>query len=253
MEFYNGTIEDPAGLPENMQQIDTIRLISGAEITHPVWLCGGGQNHKRYFLKAIGDKKYKNAFEWCAGHGEIGFEIITAGICETLAFSDLHPGSEEWCLKNAELLNLSGKVRAYTTPVISAIPTSEKWDLVVGNPPNAMGVDLGALAGFRRAGLSDDHIQAFARTTWDIGLETHREFFQNIGKYLTDDADIFISVHITLFNTVSNIAGPAGFEAVKIIDMFPDPLPEYVRGNYDGQVTDPGLKVVHFKKKILTS
>jgi methylase of polypeptide subunit release factors len=247
-------IENPENLPAYVQRIDTIKLISGVEITHPVWLCGGGQVYKKYFLKAIGDKKYKNAFEWCAGHGEIGFEIITAGICETLAFSDLHPGSKEWCLKNAESLNLADKITAYTTPVISGISQHLKWDLVVGNPPNSPGVDHKTLTEMKDRGMNDDHIQLYARTTWDVDLAAHTEFFQNIGNYITPDADVFISVNSTLIDRISkSISTPAGFEIVDIIDMFPDPLPEYVRSNYRGSTTDPGLKVVHFKQKNLDS
>ena len=187
---------------------------------------------KKYFLKAIGNKRYKNAFEWCAGHGEIGFELITAGLCETLSFSDIHPGSEEWCLKNATSLGLADNVRAYTTPTISKIPTSEKWDLVVGNPPNSLDVDPVALADMIEKGLSKDHIQTFARTTWDIGLKTHRDFFQNISKYLADDADIFISCQISQLSLLSEPFAKYGFKLVKIFDMLPD---------------DPGLKVFHIK------
>jgi hypothetical protein len=88
------------------------------------------------------------------------------------------------------------------------------------------------MARFRRQGLSDDHVRLFARTTWDIGFTAHREFFQNIGNYITQDADLFISVHNTLIKHIVNISN--GFEIVKIFDMFPD---------------NPGLKVVHFRQK----
>jgi 16S rRNA G966 N2-methylase RsmD len=248
MDFY-GKIEDPEGLPDNCREIITTTLISGKTITLPVYLQGGGQVHKKYFLKAIGDKKYTNAFEWCAGHGEIGFELITAGICKTLEFSDLHPKSAEWCLKNASELGLADCVDAHVSMTIEGISTNRKWDLVVGNPPNSISPDPVKLLIVEREGWTPDHILLFARTTWDLDLMTHKEFFKNIGNYITDDADIFISVHNTILQDIEKIANPYGIKVVGVFDMFPDPYPEYQSAAAQfSSPTDPGLKVVHFKK-----
>jgi 16S rRNA G966 N2-methylase RsmD len=250
MDYY-GKIENPEGLPDNCQEIIQTKLISGKTITLPVWLQGGGQQHKKYFLTSIGDKKYKNAFEWCAGHGEIGFELITAGVCETMSFSDMHPKSAEWCLKNASDLNLSEKISAFTSSTISGIQTPIKWDLVVGNPPNSIGIDHEFLADMRSKDFSEDHILLYARTTWDLDFKTHTEFFKNIGAYTTDDVDMFISVHLTVFTELKRITDLYGFEIIKIFDMFPDPYPEF-QTNDKSCPTDPELKVVQIKKKKLT-
>lgn len=253
MDFY-GKIENIDGLPPNMQEIITTTLFSGKNIVVPVWLMGGGQIHKRYFLKAIGDKKYENAFEWCAGHGEIGFEILTSGICKTLTFSDMHPGSTEWCLRNATHLGLADKVTAHTSSTIGALPQDTKWDLVVGNPPNSINPDQNTIDEFELKGWSEDNLIHFARTTWDSDFKTHIEFFKNIGNYITDDADIFITIHTTILQTGINAAKPYGFELIKVHDMYVDPFPEQPLGeNIIQSRTDPGLKVAHFKKKILTT
>ena len=61
-------------------ELETVTLTSGKTITFPKYLDGGGGLYKKYILDAIGDKKYTHAFEWCAGHGEIGFELITNNI-----------------------------------------------------------------------------------------------------------------------------------------------------------------------------
>lgn len=237
-EFY-GKIEDPNGLPEDVKEIRTSELTSGKTITHPAWLSGGGQIHKKYFLEALGNKKYKNAYEWCAGHGEIGFEIITNGICETLAFSDMHPASAEWCLQNAKELGLQNNVFAYTSLTIAGLPQDRLWDLVVGNPPNAQNPDLTQLNWMRSNYLSPDHIQLFARTTWDCEFRSHAEFFENIGNYTTPDVDIFLSINETSLDYIkNNFLVPSNLEVIKIVDMFPD---------------DPGLKVVHIKKEKLTT
>lgn len=163
-EFY-GKIENSTGLPDDCQKILNRKLMTGKIITFPVWLCGGGQVHKKYFLKALENKKYENAFEWCAGHGEIGFEILTAGICKTLTFSDIHPASSEWCLKNAKTLGVGDQVSTYVSSTISELPQSTKWDLVIGNPPNAVNPDQRVIYEAKKRGMSYDHLLLIARTT----------------------------------------------------------------------------------------
>jgi 16S rRNA G966 N2-methylase RsmD len=248
---YYGKIEDPAGLPDNCREIITTTLISGKTITLPVYLQGGGQVHKKYFLKAIGDKKYTNAFEWCAGHGEIGFELITSGICKTLEFSDLHPESAAWCLKNANDLGLRDYINAHISSTIEGILTDKKWDLVVGNPPNAVNADPAAYIKAEKEGWSSDLLLMFARTTWDYECKTHIDFFKNIGNYITDDADIFISINDSVIDHIQRESKVSqhGFRIVNVVDMFPDPYPEYRSAAAQfSSPTDPGLKVVHFKK-----
>jgi methylase of polypeptide subunit release factors len=249
MDFY-GKIEDLAGLPNDVLKIISTTLISGKTITVPVWLQGGGQVHKKYFLKAIGNKKYTNAFEWCAGHGEIGFELITAGICKTLEFSDMHPKSAAWCLRNAEDLGLADCVNAHTSFTIEGISANRKWDLVVGNPPNSIDPDPVMVKNAPLISWSPDHLLLYARTTWDSDLRTHKEFFKNIGNYTTDDVDIFITIHSPVHKLIAPIAEDCGFIVVNIIDMFPDPYPDYFSPAAEtSSPTDPDLKVVHFRKK----
>ena len=217
-------IEDPAGLPPYCNVIQRTILTSGKGIIFPMWLTGGGQVYKKYFLEAIGDKKYTNAYEWCAGHGEIGFELITNGICKTLAFSDAYDKSAEWCLRNAQDLGLADAISAYTTPRISNIPATVKWDLVVGNPPNSLGVDYTEVKKHRLRNLSEDHLRLHLRTTMDCGFVAHREFFENIKNFIIDDADIFLTVNNRQQADLEKFSIPCGFEIVKKFDMFPDEL-----------------------------
>lgn len=232
MIFY-GKIENPAGLPEGVQKIIKTQLTSGKTITLPVWLQGGGQVYKHYFLKVIGNRRYKNAFEWCAGHGEIGFEFITNNISENITFSDIHPESKIWCLRNAEDLGISNRVSAYTSATISGIEHTSKWDLVVGNPPNSIDPDPRMLAKFKEENWSDDHQLLYARTTWDDCFRTHIEFFENIKNFITQDADIFLTVHDSVLKHAKNVAEKTHFEVIEVHNMYP---------------ADSGLKIVHFKQ-----
>ncbi len=230
-------LENATDLPIASQKIITNVLTCGKKITHPEYLMGGGQWMKQYFLEAIGNKRYNNAFEWCAGHGELGFEVITSNLCNTLSFSDLHPKSTEWCLKNALDLSIADRVESFVTDKISNIPKSKLWDLVIGNPPNSIDIDPAIMKRGTLEGWPESKFQMFHRTTWDVGFEAHTEFFKNIGAYTTNDVDLFLSVDVTLMKYAQWLAEQNNFEIVGLTNM--------------GR-PDSSLKVVHFKKKILT-
>lgn len=227
---YYLKIENPLGLPVDVTKITTHTLTSNKKITFPAWLMGGGQDQKYYFLEVLGNKKYTNGFEWCAGHGEIGFEIVTNGIADTMTFSDLHPGSAEWCIKNSIDLEISDKVQAFTSSTISNLPNNVKWDLVVSNPPNAVNADLNELQRMREEGQTDDHILLFARTTWDYKFQTHKEFFENIGNYTTDNVDMYITIQDSTIDLANNLAKKNNLRIENIYDMI------------------ASLKIVHFVK-----
>lgn len=211
-------------------------LTNGIKINHPWWLKGGGNFHYPYFLEAIkthGKPHYNRAFEWCAGHGYIGWELLTNNYCDEMTFSDIYPPAIETCLKNAEDLGYASKVTGYITGTISTIPEEEKWDLVVGNPPNS-----GDTAGYlEQYSAAKEHppemIELALRTTVDQDWQAHKDFFKYIKKHLNPDADIFLSIHNTvIFSLIKSIYEPENFKIISITDMMP---------------WDPDLKVVHFK------
>ena len=224
-------IENPNNLRHYLTDIKTTALISGKTITYPEYLNGGGSIHKKYFLESIGDKKYKNAFEWCAGHGEIGFELITNGICETLTFSDCYNKSAEWCLKNAQDLGIADHVTAVTSSIIGNLSFKHKFDLVVGNPPNSAGLNMAHIQTYL-TDENEDHFIHWHRINNDLNFAAHREFFDSLYKYITGDADIFLSVNFRNETHFRSIATASGFKLVRIIDMLPD---------------DPHLKIFHFQ------
>jgi methylase of polypeptide subunit release factors len=210
-------------------------LSNGQTINHKWYLKGGGNFHYPYFLQAIqagGKSKYNRCFEWCCGHGIIGWEILTRGICEQLSFSDCYDLAVDTCLANAIHLGYQPVVEGYVASTILSIPQTEKWDLVVGNPPNS-----GNAEGFiDQATHHNDQPTAMQnmalRITVDQGWVAHREFFENIRSRITDDADIFLTMHDTVLDQMRPIHESANFRLVSVTDMFP---------------VDTNLKVVHFK------
>jgi hypothetical protein len=77
----------------------SVTLDNGIIINYPSTLDGGGteliESYRKIFK--ILDKKYKNAYEWCAGFGILGFEILGNGISENIYFSDIYQPAIENC------------------------------------------------------------------------------------------------------------------------------------------------------------
>lgn len=219
----------------NTQIPDFSTLSNGLKLYHPWHLDGGGGDYRQYFLTAVkshGKNYYKHAYEWCCGHSIIGFEILTNGICDNLSLSDYYDLAVEISLDNAQRLGYADKVKGYITPIISSIPHTEQFDLVIGNPPNSMNGD-GFISAGKLNGYKPEHILHELRIGVDDNFETHKEFFANIRNYITDDADIFLTIHSTMITMVKkDLSDPAGLEIKNVIDMMP---------------RDPDLKIVHFK------
>jgi methylase of polypeptide subunit release factors len=210
-------------------------LTNGMVINHKWYLTGGGQMYYPYFLKAIaqygGKQKYDRGYEWCCGHGVIGWEVLTQGFCNEMTFSDCYDLAVYTCLQNAKDLGFENVVTGYTTPTITGIPSNEKWDLVVGNPPN--GIDS---TNYIRDKLDPNQppemMDLAIRLTFDNGFKAHTDFFANIQQHLTDDADIFLTAQETLLSYLKSEILKDDFNIVNIIHM---------------TEIDPGLKIIHIK------
>jgi len=216
-------LEDPAKLKDRLQEIESLQLTSGKSITFPLHLAGGGEHYRFYFLKILQGKKYQNAFEWCAGHGIIGFELLTSNICETLTFSDCYDKSTECCLKSAEELNLKDKVTAYTSDNIGSILFEHKFDLVVGNPPNSSGIDRSHINKYFTSDTQFEDLVHFLRINADYDYSSHKEFFDNIHKFITPTTDILITAQMSAKNWMQNLALGSDLKLINVIDMPPDP------------------------------
>lgn len=195
-------------------------LENGEIIDHPWYLTGGGDIYYSSFIKAIkqvGKTKYNTVFEWCFGHGRIGWEILTKGLSDQLVFNDCYKLAVDVGKKNAEKLKYSNAVRGYHTSSISALPTFEKFDLVVGNPPHTVDKDVW-IKNLEEQGQDRAMIDLSLRLTVDHGWKIHEDFFKHIGYYLTDDADIFINNHSTHLSSIIDMAHKYDFVLLNNFD-----------------------------------
>jgi len=102
-------------------------------------LDGGGRTFGIDYLPLfhdLGMPRQPRVFEWCAGPGFIGFALLGHGFCETLCLADINPEAVEACHLTVAQNGLAQRVAVYRSDNLDGIPKSERWDLVVGNPPH---------------------------------------------------------------------------------------------------------------------
>jgi hypothetical protein len=141
----------------------------GIDITYREELDGGGTTFGQDFLpylRARGMPQQRRIFEWCSGPGFIGFSLLGNGFCETLALADINPAAVSSCQNTVRANKLADRVTVYRSDVLRDIPSSERWDLVVSNPPHFI-----------------DRFPAEIRAH-DPGWRIHREFFKSIDPFL---------------------------------------------------------------------
>ena len=145
------------------------KTLGGVRVHYMKHLDGGGAWFGQDYiplLKSWGVPKQGRIFEWCAGPGFIGFSLLGHGLCETLCLADINPQAVDACRRTIEDNKLGGRVTVYHSDNLASIPASEKWDLVVSNPPHFVDYLVGDL----RAHDPD----------WRI----HRGFYAAAGKHL---------------------------------------------------------------------
>ena len=94
------------------------------------------------------------------------FDATRTGLAETLCLADVNPEAIACCRRTITGNNLAGTVSLYRSDGLKDIPASERWDLVVSNPPH----------------FADDWIDDL--WTCDRDWHLHREFFAAVGGFL---------------------------------------------------------------------
>jgi SAM-dependent methyltransferase len=132
-------------------------------------LDGGGRTSGLDYLPLFRDRGMPcqpRVFEWCAGPAFIGFSLLGYGFCETLCVADINPEAVEACRRTVADNKLDRRVAIYRSDNLDDIPDSEKWDLVVGNPPHF-------------ADTSPNELRYH-----DADWQLHRRFFATVGRFL---------------------------------------------------------------------
>jgi hypothetical protein len=177
----------------------TLLVVSGGiEINYPNHLDGGGSTQRFDITKAVKEtgykKEYSRAFEWCAGFGAIGYDLVGAKLCNHIVFSDYYDVAIANCLETASQNQIVPNVTGYVASTIAELPSTEQWDLVVSNPPHCSDkeVTIASLATGPYP-TAAEYMNNTLRLLVDQDWEIHKEFFINIQSRLAVNADVYIS------------------------------------------------------------
>jgi SAM-dependent methyltransferase len=165
------------------------------------YLDGGGSAFGQDYIPFLLDRgmpKQARVFEWCAGPAFIGFSLLGFGLCDTLCLADINPDAVRACRRTVVENGLAERVSVYRSNNLDDIPGSERWDLVVGNPPHFDWVQTGEAR--------------FADSGWNI----HRRFFQSVGRFLKPGGVILVQEnnHGSTAETFRQMIEEAGFSIV---------------------------------------
>jgi predicted RNA methylase len=131
----------------------------------------GGMAFGRDFPRALnelGVGRCGRLFEYCAGPGYIGYSLLAAGWCGSLALADVNAESVAAARRTREYNSLEDRVDVYESDALDQIPADERWDLVIANPPH-----------FLSEPRDDADIQVF-----DAGWVVHERFYSQVGAHM---------------------------------------------------------------------
>jgi predicted RNA methylase len=141
----------------------------GIRVHYKSHLDGGGRTSGLDYLPLFHDlglPRQPRIFEWCAGPAFIGFALLGYGFCETLCVADINAEAVQACQRTVQENRLADRVAVYQSNNLDAIPSTERWDLVVGNPPHFADTSPGQLR--------------YHDADWQL----HRRFFLSVSQLL---------------------------------------------------------------------
>lgn len=128
------------------------------------------------------DTKFKNVLEWCSGPGYWGFGLLATGIAEHVTLADIYEPNKPAVLKTIKENNLQDRATFVLSDNFTNIP-QQKFDLIVANPPHFN---------------MDPYVAHYddPRKYKDLDWSIHRNFFNTVNDYLTDNGVIVLAENV---------------------------------------------------------
>lgn len=166
-------------------------------VSYRLRLDGGGKQFAPEYVRMLrtrpesSGRQFRHAFEWCSGPGFLGFTLLAEGLCERLCLADINPEAAECVRRTIRRNGLQDRVTVYTSDNFHKIPASERFDLVIGNPPNYFALN----PGHPSFAIYGEDLRPNDRD-W----KAHLDFYANVGRHLLpgallmiDEIDVFES------------------------------------------------------------
>jgi len=176
------------------------------EISYRPELDGGGTDFGQEFVPVVRRRfgRLEHAFEFCAGPGFIGFSLLANNLCDRLTLADINPAAVDACRRTIRDNQLESRVSVYLSDCFDDIPATERWDLVVSNPPHF----LSTQDAYRDDLLARD-------PDWSI----HRRFYSGIGEFLKPHGSILFQEN-RLGSRPEDFVGMISAGGLKVVDVF---------------------------------
>jgi hypothetical protein len=171
-------------------------------------LDGGGSAFGQDYIRALREIGLTNSsriFEFCAGPGYIGYSLLAHGFCRSLALADINPVAVQAARTTAEFNGLTDRVSIYQSDGLDQIPPSEKWDLVVSNPPHFV----------EWAGNTKVRCE-------DLSWQLHKKFYSQVKHFLNPGGSVFMQEN-ALGSSVDDFAPMIRESGGRIIQTLPGP------------------------------
>ncbi len=177
------------------------------EVLYEESLNGGGMRFGQQYIPVIKEKfgKVDHIFEFCAGPGFIGFSLLANNLCNKLTLADINPEAVKVCQETIKHNHLESKVAVYLSDCLDSIPETEKWDLVVSNPPHTF------------CSSEDEYKKNII--LYDPHFRIHRKFYNNIRRFLKPTGSVLFQEHTESTN-VSDFREMIEANGLKIVDVF---------------------------------
>ena len=170
-------------------------------------LDGGGMTFGQQYLGVIREKvgRVGHVFEYCAGPGFIGFSLLAHGLCDRLTLADVNPAAVAAVQTTIRENHLEDRVSVYQSDCLNDIPASERWDLVVSNPPHW-------------AGTEESYREAIRLV--DPGWVIHKHFYRDVQKFMNPNASIIFqeSSHATKREDFEPMIKESGLDLIEVFE-----------------------------------
>lgn len=179
-------------------------------------LDGGGISFAQDYVACVRQRfgPVERCFEWCAGPGFIGFAILAHELCHSLCLADINPKAVAACQETVRRNRLEDRVTVYLSDCLEQIPTTEQWDLVVGNPPHFHTPARHAHFGPKTLYMDEN---------WAI----HQRFYQQIKPYMRLSGHILIAEH-SRFSTLEMFRPLIENNGLQLMGTLPCQLPSRI-------------------------
>ena len=186
----------------------------GISVSYLPVLDGGGMTFGQQYLDVIRRRvgKVGHVFEYCAGPGFIGFSLLAHGLCDRLTLADINPDAVKAVRNTIAENHLEGRVSVYESDCLTQIPSTERWDLVVSNPPHFDGDEK-------------DYKEAIRLV--DPGWVIHKNFYRDVKKFLNPGASIIFqeNAHATRREDFEQLIRENGLTLVDVFGATARPKP----------------------------